>query len=121
MYTVTLIGVNKMKEITMQEAISQFLKALEAEGKNPRTLYTYGQDCKQILTFFGPEKKLTKVLPVHVAQFYKSDELLKVPKNGKHRAKATINKTIRVFRMLLTWAKEQGHIKSLPLPKNTES
>ncbi|MCE3234213.1 MAG: hypothetical protein K0Q50_393 [Vampirovibrio sp.] len=109
---------NPKNDITLQEATKQYLKSLEEAGKSPRTLYTYGQDCKQMIAFFGVDKKLTNILPAHVAKFYKSDELLKIPKQGKDRAPKTINKTKMVFRGLLTWAKEQGHIEGLPLPKN---
>lgn len=109
---------NPKNDITLQEATKQYLKSLEDTGKSPRTLYTYGQDCKQMIAFFGTDKKLTNILPAHVAKFYKSDELLKIPKTGKERATKTVNKTKMVFRSLLTWAKEQGYIEGLPLPKN---
>lgn len=104
--------------INLKEATEQYLKALAEAGKSPRTLYTYGKDCEQIIDFFGPDKKLINILPAHVAKFFKSDELLKIPKNGKDRAPKTINKTKMVFKGLLSWAKEQGHIEGLPLPKN---
>lgn len=107
----------KKQEITLQEATERFLKALERAGKSPRTLYTYGKDCEQMLAFFGPEKKLGNILPAHVAKFYKSDELLLIPKNGKERAPKTVNKTKMVFKSLLAWAVEEGHIEALPLPK----
>lgn len=105
------------QEITLKTAIEGYLKALKEAGKSPRTLYTYSKDCEQMLAFFGPDKKLNKILPVHVFQFFKSDELLKISKNGKDRASKTVNKTKMVFRGLLSWAKEQGYIEGLPLPK----
>ncbi len=105
--------------ISLQEAITLYLKYLVEVGKSPRTLYTYGQDCKQILSFFKPEKKLKNILPVHVAQFYQSDALLKIPRNGKSRASGTVQKTQRVFRMLLVWAKSQGYLETLPFPKKS--
>lgn len=103
---------------TLKDATEKYLKALETEGKSPRTLYTYSKDCEQMIAFFGPEKKLVNILPAHVATFYKSDELLKVAKTGKERASKTITKTKRVFKGLLTWAREKGYIQSLPLPKD---
>jgi site-specific recombinase XerD len=103
--------------ITLQEATEQYLKALEEAGKSPRTIYTYTKDCEQMIAFFGSDKKLINILPAHVAKFYKSDALLKISKNGKERAPKTINKTKMVFKGLLSWAKEQGHIEGLPLPK----
>lgn len=109
---------SQKSEITLQEATEQYLKALEEAGKSPRTLYTYSKDCEQMLAYFGADKKLVNILPAHVAKFYKSDELLKIAKNGKERAPKTANKTKMVFRRLLTWAKEQGYIEGLPLPKS---
>jgi hypothetical protein len=71
-----------------------------------------------MIAYFGADKKLANILPTHVAKFYKSDELLKIAKNGRERASQTVNKTKMVFRGLLSWAKEQGYIEGLPLPKN---
>ena len=67
---------------------------------------------------FGAERKLTAILPAHIGKFFKSDALLKKP-SGADRAKPTTDKTKRVFRMFLFWAKEQGHIDNVPLPKDT--
>lgn len=104
--------------ITLREATEQYLKALKEADKSPRTLYTYGKDCEQILAFFGPDKKLVNILPAHVVKFFKSEALLKIPKNGKTRAPSTINKTKMVFRCLLNWARAEGYIERLPLPKD---
>ncbi len=108
---------NEKQEMTLQEAVQYYLDALQVKGKSPRTVYTYNKDCEQIVAFFGPEKKLCNILPAHVAKFYKSDELLIIPKNRKVRALRTVNKTRMVLRGLLTWAVEEGHIPHLPLPK----
>lgn len=107
----------KEQPLTLQEATEQYLKTLAEAGKSSRTLYTYGKDCEQMLDFFGPDKKLINILPAHVAMFYKSDALLRISKNGKNRAPKTINKTKMVFRSLLNWARAEGHIERLPLPK----
>ena len=48
----------------------------------------------------------------------KSDTLLRLP-GGKERAKPTVDKTVRVLRMFLVWARETGRIAKLPLPKDT--
>lgn len=102
---------------TIEELIPAYLSHLREKGKTERTLYTYGKDCEQIQAFFGPDKKLINILPVHVGKFYKSDELLRMP-NGKDRAPATVNKTRRVFKAMMEFALEQGSIKALPLPKS---
>lgn len=102
---------------TLVEAAQEYLEFLKSKGKSPRTLYTYGKDVEQILAFFGSDKEIAKITLPLVGKFYKSDELLKLP-NGKDRAPRTILKTIRVFRMLMTWAQSQGYIDTLLLPKS---
>ena len=106
------------QEMTLKEATQLYLESLMADGKSPRTIYTYSKDCEQMITFFGPDKKLINILPAHVAKFYQSDALLKIARNDKERASKTVNKTKMVFRGLLKWAKEQSYIEILPLPKS---
>jgi hypothetical protein len=67
--------------------------------------------------FFGADRKLAAILPPHIGKFLKSDELLRLP-SGTERAKPTVEKTVRVLRMFLVWAKETGRIDKLPLPKD---
>jgi len=112
-----LKGGNSMSE-TLHDAAQAYLEHLRGQGKKERTLYTYGKDFEQIESFFGAERKLAAILTQHVGKFFKSDALLKLP-SGKKRAKPTVEKTRRVFRMFLIWAKETGRIDKLPLPKDT--
>ncbi len=72
---------------------------------------------QQVEAFFGPDKKLSAILIPHVAGFLKSDALLKM-RGDKDRSEITVKKTVRVFRTFLIWAKEQGYIAKLPLPKD---
>jgi len=72
---------------------------------------------EQVEAFFGPGKKLSAILIPHVSGFLKSDALLKM-RGDKDRSEITIKKTVRVFRTFLVWAKEQGYIDKLPLPKD---
>ena len=106
-----------MSDSTLHEAALAYLEHLRAQGKKERTLYTYTRDCQQIEAFFGKEKKLKSILAPHVGKFLKSDELLRLP-SGVERAKPTVDKTVRVLRMFLVWAKETGRIDKLPLPKD---
>jgi hypothetical protein len=109
--------------ITLKQASEEFLSHLKAEGKAERSLYTYGKDLEQIRAFFGDEKILSKILIPHVSGFLKSNELrMKAAKEGLiERAKPTIDKTIRIFRMLMIWAKEKQYIQKLPFTKELES
>jgi len=107
----------KSKDITLHDAAQAFLEHLREQGKKERTLYTYGRDLLQMEAFFGADRKLAAILPPHIGKFLKSDELLRLP-GGTERAKPTVEKTVRVLRMFLVWAKETGRIDKLPLPKD---
>ena len=106
-----------MSDITLHDSAREYLEHLKSEGKSPRTVYTYTKYFEQIEAFFGPEKKLSAILIPRVSGFLKSNALLKLP-NGKERSEPTVKKTIRVFRMFLTWAFGKGYITKLPLPKD---
>jgi site-specific recombinase XerD len=103
---------------TLHQATQAYLKHLKNQGKKEATLFTYGKDLEQIETFFGADRKLNGIRIPQVGKFMKSDALLKLP-SGKKRAKPTVEKTKRVLRMFLIWAKETGRINKLPLPKDT--
>ena len=106
-----------MSERTLGQAMADYLEHLKSEGKSERTIYTYNMDAKQITGFFGTERKLTSILSPHVGKFLKSDALLRLP-NGTERAEPTVRKTVRVLRMFLIWARDNGYIEKLPLPKD---
>ena len=106
-----------MLEKTLGQSMAEYLEHLKTEGKSDRTLYTYGRDAKQIISFFGAERKLTSILTPHVGKFLKSDALLRLP-SGSERAELTVRKTVRVMRMFLLWCLEQGYITGLPLPRD---
>jgi len=110
-------GGNVMSEITLGRAMAEYLEHLKEAGKSERTIYTYNRDIEQIIGFFGSDRKLTSILTPHVGKFLKSDALLKLP-NGTERAEPTVRKTVRVLRMFMTWALDQGYIDRLPLPKD---
>lgn len=107
-----------MDQKTLHVAIEEHIEYLKSQGKSERTLYTYGKDFEQVEAYFGPDKKLGSILVPHVSGFLKSDALLKMH-GDKDRSEITVKKTIRVFRTFLVWAKEQGYITKLPLPKDT--
>lgn len=112
-----------MTNQTIHDAAQAFLEHLREQGKKERTLYTYGKDFQVIEGFFGGDKPLASIRTPQVGNFFKSDHLLKMPSGPdgiqKPRAKPTVDKTVRVFRMFLVWAKETGRLAELPLPKDT--
>ena len=107
-----------MPEHTIHETAEAFLGHLREQGKKERTLYTYRKDLEIVEAFFGGDKKMSSIRTPQVGKFFKSAQLLTMP-SGKERAKPTVDKTVRVFRMFLVWAKETGLLGSLPLPKDT--
>lgn len=107
-----------MTETTIHEATEAFIEHLRGLGKKERTLYTYAKDLALIEEYFGSDKKLASLRVPQVGKFLKSDQLFKRA-NGEPRAERTVAKTVRVFRMMLVWAKDTGTIEELPLPKST--
>lgn len=106
---------NKTK--TLEQTIPAYLKHLEENGKSKSTIYTYSRDGKLIIDFFGEGKQLNALRATDIGRFLKSDQLLK--KDGEvNRANATIQKTIRFFRMMLEWAHEEGFTKEFQFPKS---
>lgn len=107
-----------MTDCTMTQTTEGFIDHLKETGKKERTLYTYQKDLDIVLSFFGKDKPLADIQSWQVGKFYKSNMLLKRT-NGKQRAERTVAKTMRVFRMMMVWARDTGLIKELPLPKST--
>lgn len=107
-----------MPEHTIHEAAEAFLGHLREQGKKERTLYTYRKDLEIVEAFFSGDKKMSSIRTPQVGKFFKSNTLLKLP-TGRERAKPTLDKTVRVFRMFLVWAKDTGQFADLPLPKDT--
>jgi len=106
------------KVTTLKEAVEKYMEHLEKEGKTERTRYTYLMDLKLALEYFGEEKKLTKLIPAQVAGFFKSDLVIKVPKSGREKSPITVTKTLRVFRQMLVFCRDQKWIDKLPLTKS---
>ncbi len=106
------------KVTTLKEAVEKYMEHLEAEGKTERTRYTYLMDLKLALAHFGEDKKLDKLIPAQVAGFFKSDLVTKVPKSGREKSPITVTKTLRVFRQMLVFCRDQKWIETLPLTKD---
>ena len=104
-------------QVTLKDAVPQFLVHLRTAGKNERTARTYGNALHVVIGFFGEGKTLKALRPADVGRFLKSDALLKKP-SGTDRAKPTVDQISRVLRMLLEWAQGQGHIETVPFPKD---
>ena len=114
------------KTTTIKEAAEKYLAHLSELGKNERTVITYGRHLDLAVEYFGAEKAVAKILPVHVAAFFKADIVNKLireprkegePRKERPRSPHTINQTKRVFRQMLVFCKEQGWVEKVALPK----
>jgi hypothetical protein len=106
-----------MPDPTLKQASEAYLAHLGTLGKKAATVYTYGKDLEVVCGYLGETTKLSALQPARIGKFVKSDALLKNPE-GKPRAERTVQKTVRVLRMFLVWAKETGQLEALPLPKD---
>jgi site-specific recombinase XerD len=102
--------------MSLEEAGKAYLEYLATQGKKVGTLYTYRQDLKLIQAYFGPECRVSDIRVTQVGKFYKSEGLLLLA-SGKERATRTVKKTVRFFRLMMTWLHEQGVVRTLPLPQ----
>ena len=100
---------------TLKEAIPEYVKFLEVEGKSKSTRYTVNLDLNYLLNDLGEKKELKNILTVHIAKFFKSDVVNK--SKDKPRSIHTINQIKRITRQFLVWCKTQGYIDVLPLTK----
>ena len=67
--------------------------------------------------YLGEEKDLAKILPVHIAGFFKSEPVNKIGDPPRDRRPATVLQIKRITRQFLVWAQEQGYLTNVPLPK----
>lgn len=104
----------------LTEAIEQYTKQLEAEGKKPSTVKTTGRILKRLIETWGEQKELEKVLPVHVAGFFNGDATTGrgSEANASQSAVQTVLQIRRTVRHFLLWCQAQGWIKDVPLPKD---
>ena len=108
------------ESVTLKDTVPGFIEHLRALGKKKGTVHSYGKDMELAVNFFGEDKRVSAILPVHVSKFFASDYVNKKP-NGAEKAELTIEKTKRVFRQFLVWAHEQGTIQDIPLPKSEKA
>ena len=101
----------------LKEAVEMYLDYLKEMGKKPGTIASYGKDFDLAIEFFGEDKTIDSIAVCNIGKLFKSDLVNKL-KSGQDKAEPTIKKTKRAVRMMFTWAKDSGMIKTLPIPKN---
>jgi len=118
------------KTITIKEAAEKYLAHLKELDKNERTIETYKRHLDLAFAHFGEAKEIGKILPVHVSAFFKSDAVNKLirepkkegePRRERQRSIHTIRQTIRVYKQMLVFCKDQGWTDKIPMPKEFAS
>ncbi len=101
---------------TLKKAADAYLEHLTASGTKPTTTSVYRKALDLAITHFGEEREISSLLLPQVGKFYASDLVNKLP-SGKPKADPTVKQIKRVFRQCLEFAKSQGWITDLPIPK----
>ena len=104
------------QEVTLKAAADAYLEHLAASGTKPSTVQVYRKALDLAIQHFGEERKLGSILVPHVGKFYSSEAVNILP-SGKPKAEPTVKQIKRVFRQCLEFAKSQGWITNLPIPK----
>ncbi len=105
------------KTITLKNAAESYLTHLGDTGVKKNTIGVYKRALDLAVAHFGEEKKLTGIMVPHVSRFFDSKEVNFHP-DGRPKAKPTILQVKRVFRQCLQFAKDQGLITILAIPKS---
>ena len=101
--------------INLKNGAAQYIEHLMAIGKKPSTVGTARRTMDLFVGHLGEGKEVAKILPVHVAGFFKSEAATTL--NEKPRAKASILQIRRIVRSALVFWHEQGLLDNVPLPK----
>jgi len=102
--------------INLKDGTTQYIEHLEAIGKKPSTVGTARRTMDLFVRHLGEAKEVGKILPVHVAGFFKSEAATTL--KGKPRAKASILQIRRIVRGALVYWHEQGLTDGVALPKD---
>ncbi len=101
--------------INLKDGAAQYIEHLEAIGKKPSTVGTARRTMDLFVGHLGEAKEVGKILPVHVAGFFKSEAATML--KGKPRAQASILQIRRIVRGALVYWHEQGLTDGVALPK----
>lgn len=101
---------------TLAAVCDGYLKALETQGAGYGTLMSYGMELTLAKRGLGGERAVAAISTVEVHAYFISEAVLNT-RGGKPKASTTIAKTRRVLRLALLWARDEGLIDAVPLPK----
>ena len=108
----------KVQEVELHIGIEEYIEHLEAVVKRPSTVGTTKRTLQLFEENLGARKVIAKILPVHVAGFFKSEAATTL--KGKPRAEASILQIRRIVRSALVWWQEQGYLSNVPVPKSEQ-
>ena len=108
--------------MNLKDAAAQYIQRLETTGQKPSTVGTAKRTLDLLIAEMGAGKVVDKILPVHIAGFFKSEAATVQPgKDGpKPRAQASILQIRRIVRSALVWWQGQGYLDAVPLPKTEQ-
>ena len=109
----------KNQELELHIGIDEYHEHLVATGQRPSTVGTAKRSLALFEEALGGKKVIAKIMPVHVAGFFKSEAATMQPgKDGpKPRAAASVLQIRRIVRSALVWWVEQGYAETVALPK----
>jgi hypothetical protein len=90
-----------------------WLESLRAAGHSPATTSSYENDLAVAYEHFGTDAPASEINEEQIATFNASEGVTRT-KTGKPKAKPTILKTQRAFRLALVWAERAGVIAKAP-------
>ena len=106
----------KKKELELHAGIEAYVEHLTGIGKKASTVGTAKRTLALFEESLGAKKVIAKIMPVHVAGFFKSDAATTL--RDKPRAQASILQIRRIVRAALVWWHEQGITAGVALPKD---
>ena len=112
----------KTQELELHIGIEEYLEHLVATGQKPSTVGTAKRTLALLEEGLGAKKVIAKIMPVHVAGFFKSEAATTQPsKDGpKPRAEASVLQIRRIVRGALVWWAERGYAAGVPVPKTEQ-
>jgi len=107
-------------EMNLSIGIEKYIEHLAALGKKPSTIGTAKRTMALLQQHLGDSKVISKILTVHVANFYSSDAATTQPCKGgtKPRALPSILQIRRIVRDALVYWHAKGYLANVPLPKD---
>ncbi len=102
--------------VTLKDIGDGYIASLQAREASPGTLFSYTMELRLAADQLGEDTSAKKLTAKMIEAFFESDRVTK-KRNGKAKAKPSIDKTRRVLRQALLWAEEAGLIEKAPVEK----